>query len=1519
MLKQMLTKVLSLLLVMTMFLGLAPMYAWAETETGTDTGVNTGAEIVTDGEDSTVTEEPEINEDSYGFVTSYSQFMELFVQLEVYAQEYADLYNKDPGMLVLNFVRCGVERYLDSNWRTLAGEHEEGFTNFVIAKDADEANTIKVMPLRNLQNFTIPNGQVNGKGKDDSVDFGHMFGCMNISYVNKGGADISGWAGDLCDLLKYSVEFGNVPDGTIDEMAAYIKDFCFGVDASKAYGWNDFFGDMDGYYFVNEYKKYQGGVLFSDLMKAYYENGVLFEKEEIQSKNPNGLSDFDRTVYFINNRFGVADDNAAVRKAVYDAYSNNVSIALLENSYGVTTYNELREACCYAFADYIYSWAKGCLYENISNDTTATNGYYTIFSEEHSILAPGIEQDIKLAQTVDGKQIAYYIATVDVNREDVDIMVNYKDNKAPVGENIGMQRVEDQAAALVYNYRNKKDENGDPLHENFNAIVATNGAGYNITNGTPSGLVVMEGVEYYPVTAPGFFGILKDGTAVIGTREDYVNNVNDIQNTIREGIAAFGSVLVKDGKVAVTKSANYTSNRASRTAIGIDEYGRVIMMVLDGRQLPWSAGGSMEEIAQIMLEAGCVQAVNLDGGGSTTYLSKPAGSDTLQLVNRPSDGKARSVSTSLVAVSTAKPSTEFHEAIITSDYEYITAGTTMQFSVTGVSNTGNSAPIPEGAYWQVSDTAIASIDATTGLFTAQDYGTVTVQYVVNGEVKGEKEINVVVPDDMSFAEESMTAIFDQPKEILLNLWYNNKPVAFTPLVDTVIVFMDTEDLVSTAGVIDGTTIVGDGTAGIRSVTIIGIIPTEDGELLEFATVNFYYEDEATFDFDNADMGNRSLAWNRTTENARTLDNDVYYVTNRDNPVVIDYTFALDMSSIDIPPRFEELKSILPGGDNPDATAWDFLLQLAERVCIQTHVKITVEFSPDVTVDVSQLKVVTDYFELAQAPTVSENNVLTIVCNWINRTEPIDPATANSLCILTGISLTVKDTAEYQNNRLIITNNGTISYDIYLAATTLYTFPNKPGNEKYGLIPYIHEPPCRDAVNEDGTTENKDKGAHYASQYLDFAENFMINTESREGWKEELGKYYYYVNNIPVTGMQLLTDRTDSTLKRFYEFDATGALMSEQPINGLQYYNGNLYNAINGVVQTGWREVDGKYYYFDPNTGAALNGEVTLNEKLLPGDDTDTRRENYTYIFTDHVLTEGCWKDYTDYKGNYGWHYRWAGDWKRGWFEVDGDAYFAHSQFPFFIKTGYASGVYLQDNISAYQMHLFDKNGVFQQDYTGPYWNGTEYDFLKNGVRQIVAGVYEGNGYYYFVNGDIGHLYVSREGFLVNAARTNELIPVGYYDIDSFGRLQLALVSAVEKPQAENVTVTANVLGRAVNVNASATCKVGYWDAESSKYVPVEANENTHSEGGYDFVVPKDATVTIVIAGDVNGDGVVDTTDYVAMAQMILMPNISIVSAEEAMEQAKAELASDLNSNGKVNAADLIRLARSLRNDTSLDW
>ena len=576
-----------------------------------------------------------------GSVTNYDDFMEDLKVLEGYAKAYAGkLISKDAGELVLNFIRTGVERYQDDNWETLAGVEDVGFTAFV--KEMDQENGTSAMDLKDIKidSFVLPNG--------NQVDFGHMFGCMNISYVNKGSADLSGWAGDICDLLQYCVginndlnPLNNIPDGTVDEMAAYIREKCFGTDASGAFGWDDFWGDMDAYYLVNEYKKANGSVAFSTLMEAYFTAD---------------LNDTVRTVYFMNNRFGVADKPEAVRNALYSSYSSDVSIKILESKRGLSSYSKLREACCYAVADYIYSQAKGKLIEGTVSDDTAANGYYTVFSNEHSILAPGVTQDINYAQTVDGKQIVYYVATVDVKREDLTIMVNYKDNKAPVaGQHIGMQPVPEQVAALVKNNSDK---------EHFYPIVATNGAGYNITTGAPSGLVFMQGVEYYPVNAPGFFAILKDGSAMIGTKEDYAALSKD---DIQEGIQAFGYVLVKDGKVNITKNANYTSSRASRTAIGIKADGSVVMMVLDGRQQPFSAGGSLEEIAQIMLEAGCVQAVNLDGGGSTTYMSKPAGSDNIQVVNRPSDGVPRSVATSLVVVSTAAPSTAFDHAVITSE------------------------------------------------------------------------------------------------------------------------------------------------------------------------------------------------------------------------------------------------------------------------------------------------------------------------------------------------------------------------------------------------------------------------------------------------------------------------------------------------------------------------------------------------------------------------------------------------------------------------------------------------------------------------------------------------------------------------------------------------------------------------------------------------------------------------------------------------------------------------------------
>ncbi len=84
-----------------------------------------------------------------------------------------------------------------------------------------------------------------------------------------------------------------------------------------------------------------------------------------------------------------------------------------------------------------------------------------------------------------------------------------------------------------------------------------------------------------------------------------------------------GPTLIKDGEIFITYdeevfwgSGVERDIRDPRTAVGYTEDGRVIMLAADGRQTD-SQGITLPEAAEILLERGCIEAVNLDGGGST--------------------------------------------------------------------------------------------------------------------------------------------------------------------------------------------------------------------------------------------------------------------------------------------------------------------------------------------------------------------------------------------------------------------------------------------------------------------------------------------------------------------------------------------------------------------------------------------------------------------------------------------------------------------------------------------------------------------------------------------------------------------------------------------------------------------------------------------------------------------------------------------------------------------------------------
>ena len=1133
-------------------------------------------------------------------VNTYEDFMASLKLLEEYANAYAKANpGKDPMWLLIKYVRTGVDRYNSGSWNIMAGYEDEAFADYVKAQEEAYNKSvptveemINVTGIKNIGSFKLPNGQ--------TVDFGHMFGTMDITYHNKTSinhADVSGWAGDLVDLL--STADRHDVTGTVDEMieeigTVYLNHHIEGED--DQFGQTDMYGDLDGYYFMKEIigKDYEAGMLYG-LMEDYF----------VES-----LTDEQRADYFLKNRLGGVTGRAEIRDAVFSEYLGNSVIATLEGTreFKQEDVSDMRKACCYAFADYL-CYLAGDYVE------LGENPYFSVFSTELSTLAPGITQQISKATTADGKQVVYYTATADVNSPYVSVYANYKDN-APDPDNWGMQRVMDQANAAQARYG---DPESDQYIENFNVIAAINGAGYNMTTGEPAGVLMMGGVEYHEPNGDGFVGVLKDGSVMIGTTEEYYEL--KAQGLIQEAISGFGTVLVKDGKINVSASDTYYNDRASRTAFGITKTGKAVFMVMDGRQEPVSCGGSMIEIAHVMLEAGCVYAINLDGGGSTTYVARQPGDEELSLVSSPSDGFQRSVAASLYMASTAPSSTAFDHAVLDSEYRHMTIGTTVQVTASGVSATGNPAEIPEGTTWAVSDTTVASISAD-GIVTALANGKVDVNLMLGEEIIGTRTLNVVVPDAVYFTKENMNAVYGEPTELPVAALYEGKPVVIS---EADAYFTLSNDA---AGTTSGFTFTGNEGSGIKTVKIYAHAVNNPDATSGSMGINLFRADEASFDFDNVDGGDRLLAYNRVVTNSTTVDSVTYNIVDHDKTMVTEYTFAMDMTQIPMPEILESLVYMLPGADvEGNNTAWDFLLQLAERVSVLTNVTATLQLDPNFDVDYSNLSVNCEYFILDEVKHDPETNELILSLHWKDQTKAIDPNTANPLVILAGIKLTPKADADWgAKERLNVVNVGNISYDIYLRANALYTFSSKPENqEAFHLYPFENED-----VIIGGATE---KGGHFADTYKTFKDEYTLNKGLLNGWVYENGGYAYYEEGVKYTGIRKVG-------QFYYDFGSEGVNMGQTKYSGLFQQDGINYYSQDGLLTGGWYiDKNDDKYYFDEN-GKAVDGEYTIDEVKM--------------IFENGLLVGGQTGFIKKTNGNT--YYYQNGSMYYGWLELDGKWY-----------------------------------------------------------------------------------------------------------------------------------------------------------------------------------------------------------------------------------------------------------------------
>ena len=235
-----------------------------------------------------------------------------------------------------------------------------------------------------------------------------------------------------------------------------------------------------------------------------------------------------------------------------------------------------------------------------------------------------------------------WVATVDLNQ--VQISVNVLSSTDKDRKESPLQFMENSGARIILNGGYFLMDHQPAQHV---GLLKTNG---NLEEAaSPS--VIRDQSRYF--INRGAFGIKNDGTVDIAwcsTKNDSIfewdaplqNRPGLPQDSLHFQTAKFwdvkeafhaGPVLINDGKINVTveQEAFFNTPIAGvqpRSAIGYTKDNVLILMVVDGRQVD-SRGVYLEELALLMNQFNCIEALNLDGGGSSAMVADS------RLLNRP--------------------------------------------------------------------------------------------------------------------------------------------------------------------------------------------------------------------------------------------------------------------------------------------------------------------------------------------------------------------------------------------------------------------------------------------------------------------------------------------------------------------------------------------------------------------------------------------------------------------------------------------------------------------------------------------------------------------------------------------------------------------------------------------------------------------------------------------------------------------------------------------------------------------
>lgn len=166
------------------------------------------------------------------------------------------------------------------------------------------------------------------------------------------------------------------------------------------------------------------------------------------------------------------------------------------------------------------------------------------------------------------------------------------------------------------------------LAKEKDAVAAINGGFFNMKEGGAVDLIKVEGEILTEdmrntANANGFIGI--------NANQVVINSTESLSNDQWDNIMVSGPLLLQKSQSVPVNDTPFSSNRHPRTAAGITADNELLLITVDGRNEK-AQGMSLPELTKILKWLGAVDAMNLDGGGSTTLFTEKEG-----VVNYPSD------------------------------------------------------------------------------------------------------------------------------------------------------------------------------------------------------------------------------------------------------------------------------------------------------------------------------------------------------------------------------------------------------------------------------------------------------------------------------------------------------------------------------------------------------------------------------------------------------------------------------------------------------------------------------------------------------------------------------------------------------------------------------------------------------------------------------------------------------------------------------------------------------------------